>query len=73
VEALDETLCRVWQLTLLDPSDEVDDEIDRLLSPLIEVGYVHESGRSATGSLWRFTPEGVRRVEELGCDDPAVG
>ena len=47
-------------------------EAHRLLSLLIEAGYVHESGRSATGSLWRFTPEAVRRVEELGCDDPAV-
>jgi hypothetical protein len=68
VESLDEVLRRVWQLALEGPSDQIDEEIDRLLPNLIDAGYVDEFGHSPTGSLWRFTEKGVQRVEALGCD-----
>jgi hypothetical protein len=63
MDPLDEVLCRAWNLAKEDSSDEVDEELERLLPPLVEAGYV-----SATEYLWRFTDTGVKRVEALGCD-----
>ncbi|MGH2682096.1 MAG: hypothetical protein ACRDIX_02560 [Actinomycetota bacterium] len=55
---VDEVLYRVWQLSLGDPSDEVDEELEKLPPRLIEAGYVSESGHSPTGSFWAFTEAG---------------
>jgi hypothetical protein len=68
MDPVDEALCRAWQLFLEDLSDEVDEELKKLLPRLIEAGYVSESGHSPTGSFWAFTEAGVKRAEELGCD-----
>jgi len=49
-------------------SDETDAELGALLPPLVAAGYVAIDGESPTGYFWRFTPEGVQRVDALGLD-----
>jgi hypothetical protein len=68
MNAFDEALCRAATLFLEDGSDAVDKELEQLLPPLIEAGYVREWGHSATGSFWAFTEAGRQRAAELGCD-----
>lgn len=60
----DTILVRAWLLAVEDATDEVYDEFETLLPPLIEAGYV-----ASDGALWNFTPAGVARAEEL-CPDP---
>jgi hypothetical protein len=68
MDALDEALCRAWSLRLKDTSNDVDEELEKLLPLLIEAGYVRVWGHSPTGSFWAWTESGVKRAEELGCD-----
>jgi hypothetical protein len=68
VDELDRILSRVWALALEDASDETDTEIEALLPALVTAGYIAISGESPTGYFWRFTPEGVQRVEVLCLD-----
>jgi hypothetical protein len=69
MDALDEALCRAWSLfSKTDHWTDVDEELENLLPPLIEAGYVTESGHSPSGSFWAFAETGVKRAEELGCD-----
>ncbi len=58
---------RVWELALEDISDAVNAEIDALLPTLVEAGFVSEEpwGEDSGWFLWRFTSEGVARVELL--------
>ena len=56
----DEALLRAWRL-VEDFSEAVEDELGRLLPTLIAAGYAEADERT-----WRFTPEGVNRVELLG-------
>jgi len=67
VDPLDRDLCRAHEIFLGDLSDATDAELVDLLPPLIEAGYVTESGHSPTGYFWAFTKSGVERGEELGC------
>lgn len=67
MDSLDDALCQAHEIFLGDLSDETDAELDDLLPPLVEAGYVKETGHSPTGSFWAFTESGVRRGEELGC------
>jgi len=57
----DSALLRAWELSVGDWTDEVEAEIETLLPTLVEAGYA-----SAEEHLWRFTPAGVARAEELG-------
>ena len=66
MEQLDDLLTRASEIFLDDPSDETDAELERLLPPLVEAGYVAIDGESPSGYFWRFPPEGVRRQEALG-------
>ncbi len=72
-DSLDKALCRAHEIFLEDLDDEKPGELDALLPPLIEAGYVSEEPwgedyeDSEGWSLWRFTEAGVRRAEELGC------
>jgi hypothetical protein len=59
----DAALTRAWHLALEDISDAVEDELESLLPALIAAGYV-----DADDYLWRFTPAGVARVDELGVE-----
>jgi hypothetical protein len=68
MDELDHILSRVWAIGLDDLSDENDAELGALLPPLVAAGYVAISGESPTGFFWRYTPEGVQRVEALGLD-----
>jgi len=54
-------LLRAWKLGIADWCDQVEAEIETLLPTLVEAGYA-----SAEEHLWRFTPAGVARAEELG-------
>lgn len=67
MDSLDDALRRAHEIFLGGSSDATDAELDDLLPPLVEAGYVTESGHSATGSFWTFTESGIRRGEELGC------
>jgi len=68
VDELDRILSRAWAIGLEDLSDENEAEIDALLPALVAAGYAAIDGESPTGYFWRFTPEGVQRVEALGLD-----
>jgi hypothetical protein len=67
MDSLDDAIFRAHEIFLGDLSDATDAELDNLLPPLIEAGYVKEWGHSPTGSFWAFTESGIRRGEELGC------
>jgi hypothetical protein len=61
MDELDEALRRARELFLSDPSDESDDEIEKLLPRLADARYVEvEEDR------WGFTSAGRARAEELG-------
>jgi hypothetical protein len=66
VEELDRTLSRAYEIFSEDLSDETDAELDALLPPLVNAGYVAINGESPTGLFWRFTPAGVERAKALG-------
>ena len=66
---LDDLLTRASEIFLGDLSDETDEELEGILPPLVEAGYVAINGQSPTGEFWRFTPEGVARQEQLGLLD----
>ena len=67
MEDLDKALCRAQEIFLGELSDETDEELHDLLPPLVEAGYVKESGHSPTGFFWAFTRSGVKRGKELDC------
>jgi hypothetical protein len=68
MDDLDRALTRAWAIFLEDLSDESDAELEGLLPPLTNAGYVRIDGESPTGYHWRFTPEGVERAKALGLD-----
>jgi len=72
MDTLDETLLRAWELGVEDITDAVEEEFSILLPPLIEAGYVSEEpwGDDSGWVLWRFTPAGVERANQL---ESAVG
>jgi hypothetical protein len=61
----DQHLCRVWALCIEDWTDEVEDEIGKLLPSLIDAGYVRTYGHTRTGFLWRFTSAGLTRAQKM--------
>jgi len=60
----DTILIRAWELWLADPTDEKDEEIEKLIAPLVDAGYAEVEGYT-----WGFTPEGIKRAEELVPED----
>jgi hypothetical protein len=64
--AADGWLVRAWGLWAEDPTDEVDDELERLLPGLVAAGYAATDDESDS---WRFTPTGVARAKELVSED----
>lgn len=65
MDELDRALRRAWEIAVDDLSDATDGELETLLPRLVEAGYVRVDGESPTGYHWRFTREGVARVETL--------
>ena len=67
MDALDRALCRAQEIFLEDVSDEPETELEELLPPLIEAGYVHEEpwGEDSGWFLWSFTDAGIKRADEL--------
>ena len=61
---VDAVLSRAYVLALEDATDEVYDEFEKLLPPLIEAGYVESDGNT-----WRFSPAGIQRAKELLPDE----
>lgn len=68
MEHLDTTFRRAWEIFIGDLSDETDAELEALLPPLVDAGYVEISGESPTGHFWVFTPDGVAHARALGLD-----
>jgi hypothetical protein len=66
MDDIERCIIRASEIFLGNVSDETDAELEELLPPLVEAGYVVIDGESPTGHFWRFTPEGVRRQESLG-------
>jgi hypothetical protein len=66
MEDIERCVTRASEIFLGNVSDETDADLEDLLSPLVEAGYVIIDGGSPTGHFRRFTPEGVRRQESLG-------
>jgi hypothetical protein len=62
----DEAVDEAWDLTLEDPTDEIDAALQPLLPVLVDAGYVTTSGHSSTGFFWPLTAAGVARLEHLG-------
>lgn len=67
MDALDRALCRAEEIFLEDLSDEPDAELEKLLPPLVEAGYVREEpwGEGSDWFLWSFTDAGIKRIDEL--------
>lgn len=67
MDSLDRALLRAHELFLEDLSDDADSELEKLLPPLVEAGFIHEEpwGRASDHSLWSFTDKGIKRAEEL--------
>jgi len=62
-DEVDSALLRAWALFIDDPTDEVDDELERLLPKLVAAGYAN-----VEDDRWSFTREGVARAEQLERD-----
>jgi hypothetical protein len=60
LESPDRELLRAWDLFIQDPTDEVFDELERLLPTLISAGYA-----DADEYTWSFSDTGIARAEAL--------
>ena len=69
MDDLDQALLRAHEIFVGDLSDKTDKELEAILPGLVDAGYVAVDGESSSGYLWRFTPSGVARGEELGFFD----
>jgi hypothetical protein len=67
MDPLDKSLARAVEISLDDPSDEAETELEELLPPLVKAGYVREQpwGEGPDWFLWSFTEAGVKRADEL--------
>jgi hypothetical protein len=67
MDHLDKALCRAREIFLDEISDELDLELEELLPPLVNAGYVREEpwGDNPDWFLWSFTDAGRRRADEL--------
>jgi hypothetical protein len=57
---IDALLIRAWRLFEEDATDATLAEVEPILPPLAAAGYVQVEEH-----VWRFTPEGVERAEQL--------
>jgi hypothetical protein len=60
----DAALMRAWKLAVEDYTDAVFDEFETLLPTLCRAGYAETDEHT-----WHFTPQGVKRAEELVPDE----
>jgi hypothetical protein len=67
MNSLDRALLRAHELFLDDLSDAADAELEMLLPPLVEAGFVQEEpwGKTSDHYLWSFTAKGIKRTEDL--------
>jgi len=67
IDPLDEKLRRAEAIFLQDLTEDCDEELNALLPPLIEAGYITEKpwGDDPDWFLWSFTRAGVKRSKDL--------
>lgn len=60
MDRTDAALLRAWELSGGELGEGPADELEELLPTLVAAGYAEEET-----NLWRFTPTGLARFEEL--------
>jgi hypothetical protein len=72
MDPADEALVEAWRLGVENHSDEVAQRYEELLPTLIAAGYAESekvTWEADFSEIWRYTPKGVARANELVPDD----